>query len=149
MTSTTEVGHLCFNDELINCYSSGASLIYSNEKVKNLLKQYFDYSPDSYPNRESTNNNIKAVAYMLDTEIWSAKYGDGEKNAEYAIGGPTLEMFVKSYNETHSESSISCEVTGTNGYAVSYTDALATDYDNIYGVPEGSSCTRDVACGSW
>ncbi len=140
--------NLYFSDELLNCYSSGASGIYNNQKVRNLLKQYFDYSPDSYPNRESTNNNIKAVAYMLDTEIWSAKYGDGGKNAEYAIGGPTLEMFVKSYNETHSENSISCEVTGKNGYTFSTGDGLTSDYDNIYRIPEDAAVKRNVACGS-
>ena len=51
-------------------------------------------------NSTSTNQNIKAVAYILDTSVWNTLY-KGE-NAEYAIGGPTVEMFVKSWNDTHS-----------------------------------------------
>lgn len=64
-----------WNDSLLKCYS-GASDIYGNTKVRNMLKQYFAYTTS---NQTSENDNIKAVAYMLDTEIWSNLYGDGEK----------------------------------------------------------------------
>lgn len=54
------------------------------------------------------NNNQKAVLSMLDSDKWN-EYWDGTvkkgyKNstyAEYAIGGPSLEMFCESYNTTH------------------------------------------------
>ena len=69
-------------------------------------------------NSTSTNPNIKAVAYILDTNAWNPLYR-GE-NAEYAIGGPTVEMFVKSWNDTHSvEKQIACSADSdvdTNGY---------------------------------
>ena len=39
---------------------------------------------------------MKTVAYMLDTDIWNVFAGE---QAEYAIGGPTLELFFKSYNQ--------------------------------------------------
>ena len=38
---------------------------------------------------------MKAVAYMLDTNTWSVYAGD---KADYAIGGPTIELFFKSYD---------------------------------------------------
>ena len=53
--------------------------------------------------------NQQAVLSMLDTEKWS-EYTNGNNNkigfknstyASYVIGGPTIEMFCKSYNETH------------------------------------------------
>lgn len=46
----------------------------------------------------STNNNMKSVAYMLDTETWSGFAGS---DATYAIGGPTVEMLMKSYSEKY------------------------------------------------
>ena len=38
---------------------------------------------------ESSKNNIKAVAYMLDIDTWST-FGDNDDKILYAIGGPTL-----------------------------------------------------------
>lgn len=48
-------------------------------------------------NRTSTNTNIQAVAYMMDTAKWSNFAGSMYSSAQ-AIGGPTVELFVKSYN---------------------------------------------------
>ena len=39
------------------------------------------------------------IIHMIDLELWN-----GYKNdiySDYAIGGPTLEMFCQSYNNTH------------------------------------------------
>ena len=36
---------------------------------------------------------------MLDTAVWKSFCGE---NAEYAIGGPSIELFLKSYNEKYS-----------------------------------------------
>ena len=50
----------------------------------------------SQPN--SINNlNMKAVLILLDTEVWN-DFANGIEGAE-AIGGPTLEMFIASWNE--------------------------------------------------
>ena len=56
---------------------------------------------DAYPN-ESTAYGIRATAFMLDKTSWRAFAGDAP--GAYAIGGPTLEMFIKSYNAAHSTS---------------------------------------------
>ena len=58
-----------------------------------LLSQYGTYT--------STNYNAKATAYLLDTNVWSGFANSSY--ADYAIGGPSLELFVDSYNTTHAE----------------------------------------------
>ena len=69
----------------------------TDEKMKAFNRDYFD------KNYTSGNNiNFKAVAYMLDKEIWSELYADSSV-AEYAVGGPSVEMLLKSYCITHSE----------------------------------------------
>ena len=60
-----------------------------------------------YPSyKSSANTNIRAVAYMLDTSIWNSIYKN--EYAEYAIGGPTIEMFCESYKNTHPTNYIEC-----------------------------------------
>jgi len=63
-------------------YSTGSAWISSNSMAKKWLSKYLAQNP------KSTNQNIKAVAYLMDTNIWS-KYVDNNL-AEYAIGTPTL-----------------------------------------------------------
>lgn len=65
----------------------------TDPRIRALNSLFFKTNTD-----ENTNINMRAVAYMLDTKAW-AKFAND--NAEYAIGGPTLELFVKSYNFTH------------------------------------------------
>lgn len=47
-------------------------------------------------NPNSTNKNIMSVAFMMDENKWS-QYAGNSYNA-FAIGGPTIEMFNKSWN---------------------------------------------------
>lgn len=64
-----------------------------DEKIKVLNRDYFneyDYTSNS--------DSMKAVAYMLDTNVWSVYVGE---KAEYAIGGPTVEMLLKSYSQKY------------------------------------------------
>ncbi len=46
--------------------------------------------------KDNSTASWKAVAYMLDTQVWRQFSGE---NANFAIGAPTLEMFLKSYND--------------------------------------------------
>ena len=79
----------------------------TDERIKALNNDYFNVKGYS-----STNNNMKAVAYMLDTDVWSVFAGD---KAEYAIGGPTVEMFLNSYDEKYGTNYVS-EATSNIGY---------------------------------
>ena len=44
-------------------------------------------------------HSVRATAFMMDTSKWSAFAGN--KTDAFAIGGPTIELFAKSYNACH------------------------------------------------
>ena len=81
-------------DNVIKDYTDSASM--TDIKIQNLNKSYFKYLETN--TQTSTNSNMKAVGYMTDTNVWKAFAGD---KAEYAIGGPTVEMLMKSYSQKH------------------------------------------------
>ena len=91
---------------ILNDYS-GSSSIANN--VKNLNKDFFTkkYS--------SANNNMRAVAYMLDTNVWSVYTGAG---AEYAVGGPSIEMVMESYSQVH-DVNYQAQASSATGYRIS------------------------------
>lgn len=63
-------------------------------------------------NLESTNENIETVAYMMDINKWS-KFAGACRGAQ-AIGGPTLELFIKSWNASHNSDQLQGYDTMTN-----------------------------------
>ena len=104
-------------DDVYKDYS-GASWISQNSKGAKWLSGFLN--ANSYNTSSSTNENIRAVAYMMDTNVWSIYAGE---DAEYAMGGPTLELFCASYKDTHLNRYIECSVTNANGYSVKWSDA--------------------------
>ena len=104
-----------------------------NEKVKIWLNKFLEYGSNATSNQESA----KAIAYMLDIDIW--KDYAGEK-AEYAIAGPTIEMYCESYKDTHPNKYIEY-IGATDGYKMKwntdteydvYIEQLEDGYNNIY-----------------
>ena len=75
---------------ILGDYLGSASI--TDPRIQSLNNDYFTkgYS--------STDYNMKAVAYMLDTSAWSGFSGD---KAEYAVGSPSIELFFKSYSEKY------------------------------------------------
>lgn len=67
----------------------------------------------------STKNNAKAVAYLMDQEVWD-EYKDSEENAAYAIGSPTLELYANSYNKT--------SIANSREHQIEITDCTSTGY---------------------
>ena len=55
----------------------------------------------------SWKSNEKAAAWLCDPSVWTASC-DTDK-ANYAIGGPSVEMYVKSYNQTHGDDALGCQ----------------------------------------
>ncbi len=112
-----------FNDALLNKYTGAASITDTN------ITPWLSYLKSSYGGSDNTNNNMKATAYLLDTEIWK-----GFKNstkAKYAIGAPTLDMFVASYNTRFAKQIeiIAQEI----GYKLKFTDGDSYEYSmNTY-----------------
>lgn len=130
---------ISFNN-VINDYSEGAKYIKENSKGIKWLNQYLE----KY--EENTNENIKATAYMMDTNIWSTYAGE---DAEYAIGGPTLEMYCESYKDTHQSKYLECGNINSNGYQIRWyggswdygQNGVANDYNEIYIKPNTSKTT--------
>ena len=100
--------------------------------IKNPVKSWLNYL-NSYPN--SSNSNIKAVAYMLDTsnKVWG-QYKDAEGKAEYVIGGPTLDLFCASYNQKYPAETIEYQTYNSYGYRVKWSSDSSYSY-SISGIP--------------
>ena len=79
---------------ILNDYAGGSADV--TEIGKELNYDYFLNPEKAYT---STSSNMKAVAYMLDTNAWSGFREEGV--AEYAIGGPTIELLFEAYNKAH------------------------------------------------
>ena len=81
-------------------------------------------------NFSTTHSAINAIAYLLDTSIWT-EFKDKNNKAEYVVGGPTLELLIESYNDTH-EIHINCEMTDADssdpGYHVKWSTETNYDY---------------------
>ena len=72
----------------------------------------------NYPDSKN-NPNMKAISSLLDTESWKDLVKE-IKGAE-AIGSPTLEMFIASWNEKGYEK-LYCDNSNSNGYYVGKTE---------------------------
>ena len=158
MTASTDYTNAYyFNDALLNKYTGASNITDTN------ITPWLSYLKSSY-GANNTNGNMQAIAYLLDTEIWK-----GFKNstkAKYAIGAPTLDMFVESYN-TRFAKQIEI-ITQETGYKLkfadgdSYEDSLDTyDYLTAHQYKDnyayyiwlaspsagGSDILMDVDCG--
>ena len=78
-------------------YSGSADI--TDSFLQSLNSQWFDIVKDA----PTTNSNAKAIAYLMDQDVWD-EYKDSEGNASYAIGGPTLELLMNSYNKSEETS---------------------------------------------
>ena len=125
-------------------YSSGSASISSSNPARKWLKSYLD----SY---SSSNNNMKAVAYMLDTDVWNVYKAD---KAEYAIGGPTVEMLMESYSKKNNVN-YQAKAANSNGYYISkdgginwesYCLGMFSIYETLYVIPKYKSSD---AVASW
>lgn len=66
-------------------YSAGTNSISNQNLAVNWIETYVESC-------NSSEDNMKAVAYLLDTDVWNVYKTD---KALYAIGGPTIEMLMK------------------------------------------------------
>ena len=133
-------------DKIINDYTGSASIA---DDMKWFNKDYFDKG------YTSTNNNMKAVAYLLDKQIWTDKFkGNG---ADYVVGGPSLDMILTSYNQYTNQSNMyQSRAEHSTGYTMSddggtnwvYSSNISSKYltqgDNLYRISSKSN-----AYGYW
>ena len=126
------------NDGVLQDYQNGTDELIDTTyvlatKIKALNSQYFA----TFPEKRIETNKI-AIASMLDTTVWKEYMDSLEQTgkAEYAIGGPTIEMLSNSYNRKNNlfnnqnEGKYQVDVPSTNnsgyGYMISY------DYGNTW-----------------
>ena len=133
-TAHTTLGYL----GLIQWYTpnySGSSAI-TDEFLRSLNSKWYS----TLGNNEATNENAKAVAWLMDQNVWNG-WKDEAGLAKYVIGGPTLELFAKSYNSNASNNNtheIKYSANTEFGYTInnnSTTEKLYFDYnfnDGIY-----------------
>ena len=143
------------NDGVCNLsiYSGSEDIV---ERIKKYNKDYFITK-----NYSSTNPNMRAVAYMLDTTIWISFANSSEGYSEWAIGGPTIELLFTAYNKYKGKVGIDtyiAEAKSERGYQVSnnngssYVDWLSKAIDNdSYSIdnPYSVSSLSRLAHGYW
>ena len=115
-----EYARSAYFTSILNDYTGSASI--TNADIKALNNDYFTkgYS--------STYNNMKSAAYMLDTNTWSVYAGE---DAEYAIGGPSIEQIMTSYSEKYGVD-YKTQASNSTGYQIrknggsSWTNSIAS-----------------------
>lgn len=115
-------GSAYFTD-ILDDYAGAADI--TNKQLQNLNKKYFDYIRENKIDGDTT--NMKVVAYMMDTSenVWG-KYCN-EMFADYAIGGPTTEMLLDSYNN-YAGTQKQYVVNNSYGYKFSWNNEENTTY---------------------
>ena len=108
-------------------YAGSTSI--TDERIKALNNDYFNVHK-----YYSVNENMKAVAYMLDINAWKGFAGE---KADYAIGGPTVELFFKSYNKKCGTNYVAKATSAMgylvgNGSATGYQVELSVNNDSLY-----------------
>ena len=130
---------------ILGDYAGSARI--TDRKLKALNNSYFNEN-----NFTSTNNNMKSVAYMMDTNAWNSKFKDVNNKAEYVIGGPTIELLFKSYNDKY-KTEYEFQATNATGYQIrktandSWSDAISSmlkTSDSLYVISSQSD-----AYGMW
>lgn len=129
---------------ILNDYSTGSARI-TTDTIKKLNKSFFIDKQYTGVENSTVNPNMKAVAYMLDTTAWST-FKDRNEKADYVIGGPTIEMLMKSYSQKHNVQYKAEAVndTGHEGYKISkdnganwdtYYSGMLSTSDSLYVLP--------------
>ena len=79
----------------------------------------------------NTNKNYQATASLLTTSYWT-NLVDGTV-AENAVGSPTVEMWMSSWNEIYPTDKLYCNNANENGYYVGTTDTPTGYYIDLSG----------------
>lgn len=122
-----------FGNELRQDYKTGSARIIDS-KIKKLNNDYFNIKKFS-----SVAENMKGTAYLLDTKSWES-FKDRNGMAEFAIGGPTIEMILNSYNQKYNavykavaESSVGYKISVDNGNTLENNiSKMLNENDSLY-----------------
>ena len=127
---STEDGTMPIDEEIEGAYDLYLYSVYSeftgsanwDEKLSVWNNTYLsNYSNSEY-------NNAKAIEYLLDTDLWDSFAKN--KYADYAIGSPTLELWVASWNQ-HGYDTLYCDTVNEYGYYISNVSNTEERYYNV------------------
>ena len=93
-TQAPSLGYLGLIESYYNDYS-GSNAIEDNH-LRSLNSLWFEQLGDT----ESQTESAKSVAWLMDQDYWKDAWNDENELADYVIGGPTAELFIKSFNST-------------------------------------------------
>ena len=106
-------------------YSSGTYRVYwstvpSYKTITDDVKAIFMYNYTG-----TSNNNVKAVSRLLDTSAWQSNFVTDKLQAKggLAIGGPTINMWVASWNKAYPTETLTATISGT-GYQINSSNTL-------------------------
>ncbi len=126
------------SDELVGTYTpSDYYSDYANGTDVGLVGQKLNSSISDLFTETNTYNNIRATAWLTDTEYWKDYVGS---DAIFAIASPTIELFAASYNSTGKSNTI---VLDSSSYGYTYNIAAnwlnVSDNYGIYNKEQSSS----------
>ena len=101
---------VAYFNNILGDYAGSARI--TDSRLKALNNDYFNTKGFL-----SANNNMKSVAYMMDTTAWNSKFKDTNNKADYVIGGPSVELLFKSYNDKYKTAYVS-QATNATGYQI-------------------------------
>ena len=67
-------------------------------------------------NNHKSNPNAKCVSTLLNSNLWSSYIDSSKGNNQTAIGGPTVQLWMDSWNERYQDDKIFCDSANDNGY---------------------------------
>ena len=99
---------------IVNDYNGISDILNTNLTDSSIPEKWFSLA-NKYPSGTDT-SGLSSVAYMLDNNVWSTY--KNSVYADYAIGGPTIEMIIESYNNKHPHKNIAYSIPSANGYKI-------------------------------
>ena len=134
--------YLNYNNGKIYNNKLGSESIFGNgisvsERTRYFANNYLIQWKTALGDNTSTNPNAKMVAILMDTNLW-ANFAASIKVSELtsyteelsAIGGPTLEMWIKSWNEKYTKDQLFCDRANLDGYCVKADSSPLLDTDS-------------------
>ena len=117
-------------------YTSGADVSTVGQKLNPMLLEAGNFFSNS-----NTNENILATAWLTDPNKW-AQFKNSD--AVFAIGSPTVELYVKSFNETASTNKTDKITLSTGNYGYDITTVYEIDTTYNFGI-----YNRDLLTDLW
>ena len=88
-------------------------------------------------NNHKSNSNAKCASTLLNENNWSS-YKDSENKAEIAIGGPTVQLWMNSWNARYPGQEVYCDSSNDKGYYIRTSTGTATTRNIVLNSNKGN-----------